>query len=355
MVLPRGEVFVHTRFPRRHAIGLIASVPLLLRDQAHAATRGIDESGFVPIGGIDQWISIQGRDVTNPAILFLHGGPGETRSPFLKEFAPWESDFTIVNWDQRGAGKTFGRHGASTPGMSTPEEAFDRLCQDVREVAEHACRRLKQKKVILVGHSWGTQLGFSAIKRWPQLFHAFVGTGYYVSWPESIRGQESWKRQQAVAANDPATIAALDESAKLPITDVKRYRTANKYRFGPADLKYLDTMSAFTGSPPFPEHGEVADWFGGMSFSTPRLMPVISAYDARKLGLDVPIPFFVIQGRDDHVTPSDAAANFVAEVTAPDKKYIPIEGGHFACFTNPTAFVAALRQYVHPIARNAKR
>ncbi len=345
---------MNARFPRRHAIGLISSAPILLFDQARAAARGIDESGFVSIGGIDQWISIQGRDTANPVILYLHGGPGEAQSPFLKEFVPWEADFTVVNWDQRGAGKTFGRNGPSTPGMSTPETALDRLCEDVRETAEYACRRLGQKKVVLVGQSWGTMLGFHSIKRWPHLFHAFVGTAHYVSWTESLRGQESWKRQQAVAANDQATIAALDEAAQLPETDTKRYRTANKYRWAPPDLAYFKIFNAFTGSPPFPEHGEVADWFGGMNFSSPKLLPVISSYDARTLGLDIPVPFFVIQGRDDHVTPFDVAEGYMAEIRAPAKKFIPIAGGHFACFTDSAGFVGALRQYVRPLAK-AKR
>jgi pimeloyl-ACP methyl ester carboxylesterase len=342
---------LNARLPRRHALGLIASAPLLLNHRARAAGRGIDETGFVSIGGIDQWIAIQGQDVANPAILYLHGGPGEAQSPFLKQFAPWQSDFTVVNWDQRGAGRTYGRNGDATPGMSPPEAAFDRMCEDVREVAEHTCRRLGQKKVILVGQSWGTQLGFSSIMKWPQLFHAYVGTAHYVSWPESIRGQESWKRQQAIAANDAATLTALDEAAQLPITDVKRYRTANQYRFAQADLDYIKRVLAFAGPPPYPKEGEVADWFHGNDFSAKNLMPIIPSYDARKLGLDVPIPFFIFQGRDDHVTPFDVADRYFTEVRAAVKRFVPLAGGHFGCFTDTEGFLAALRRHVRPIAK----
>src|SRR5882757_6619255 len=90
---------------------------LLLARPALAATP-IDEQGFVPIGGIDQWIAIQGSDLRNPVILFLHGGPGESQSPFLQDFQPWLKDFTVVNWDQRGAGKTYEKHGAATPALT---------------------------------------------------------------------------------------------------------------------------------------------------------------------------------------------------------------------------------------------
>jgi fermentation-respiration switch protein FrsA (DUF1100 family) len=58
----------------------------------------------------------------------------------------------------------------------------------------------------------------------------------------------------------------------------------------------------------------------------------------------------VIQGRDDHIAPFEVAKTYVAEVRAPKKAFIPIAGGHWACFTNVTAFLEALRENVRPLA-----
>ena len=124
-----------------------------------------------------------------------------------------------MNWDQRGSGRTYGKNGPSTPGMSTPEEALERVSQDVREVAEYAHRRLHTKKIILVGQSWGAELGLRVVKRWPELFHAFVGTGQPVSWHLKMESQERWAREQATAAGDQATLKALDDTASLPESD----------------------------------------------------------------------------------------------------------------------------------------
>src|SRR4051812_9963694 len=99
----RGSTDVNRSTTRRHAMGLMAATPVLFSQWASARARGIDETGFVSIGGIEQWIAIQGSDVRNPVILFLHGGPAEAQSPFLKAFVPWQADFTVVNWDQRGS------------------------------------------------------------------------------------------------------------------------------------------------------------------------------------------------------------------------------------------------------------
>jgi pimeloyl-ACP methyl ester carboxylesterase len=309
----------------------------------------INEQGFVHIGGIDQWIAIQGSDAKNPVILFLHGGPGEAQSPFLKEFLPWEQSFTVINWDQRGAGKTYGKNGSSTPGMSKPDMVLDRLAEDAREVAEYACKRLSKKKIILVGQSWGAELGMVVVKRRPELFYAFVGTGQPVSWPLKIEAMERWARQQATANGDQETLKALRDTASLPVTDRRRINATRKYRMAPSDLEYAKTLEAFVGPPPLPKQGDVPDWIAGGAFSDSKLSPVEFSLDLRKLGLDVPVPFFVIQGRDDHIAPSEVARAYVAEIRAPKKAFIPIAGGHFACFTNPQEFVAALVKYVMPL------
>jgi hypothetical protein len=115
----------------------MAGMPVLLSERSRAAARAVDETGFVRIGGIDQWVGIQGRDIRNPASLYLHGGPGEAQSPFLKEFVPWETDFTVVNWDQRGSGRTYGKNGPATPGMSTPEMALERVSQDAESAQRY--------------------------------------------------------------------------------------------------------------------------------------------------------------------------------------------------------------------------
>jgi proline iminopeptidase len=341
---------VTTTITRRRAIGLAAAAPTLLSRRSLAAAAAVGETGFVRIGGIDQWVGIQGRDLRNPAILYLHGGPGEAQSPFLKEFVPWETDFTLVNWDQRGSGRTYGKNGPSTPGMSTPEMALERVSQDAREVAEYACKRLSSKKIILVGQSWGAELGLHVVKRWPELFHAFVGTGQPVSWHLKIQSQERWAREQATAAGDQETLKALSDTASLPESDRRRIMASGKYRMAPTDLEYVKVITAFIGPPPLPTHGDAADWIAGGRFTGEKLAPVEYSLDARKLGLDFPIPFFVIQGRDDHIAPFEVARAYVAEVRAPKKAFIPIAGGHWACFTNATAFVAALRQHVRPLA-----
>jgi pimeloyl-ACP methyl ester carboxylesterase len=333
---------------RRQVTLALVTLPILSVGYAKAGGLGIDESGFFKIGGIDQWISIQGRDKTRPVILYLHGGPAEAQSPFLKEFLPWQEDFTVVNWDQRGSGKTYGRNGASTPGMDTTESAVERLTTDAIEVATTVSKRLAKTKLILVGQSWGTILGLHVVKRRPDLFNAFVGTGQFVNWARGLQELERLARLEAADAHDQDTLKSLDEVAALPPTDMRRVGASGKYRMVAADLDYLKIQREFVGAPPPPTSGDVADWIAGGGFSLPKLLPAIFSFDALSYAPELPVPFFVIQGQDDHVAPAVLARDYVSHVRAPRKAFTAIPGGHFACFTSPGDFVAALRKHLQP-------
>src|SRR4029450_655614 len=84
------------------------------RDYAITSPNGIDEAKYVEVGGIRQWITIRGEDRNNPVLLFLHGGPGDATNPWgYAGFRSWLKAFTVVQWDQRGAGRTLGKNGAS--------------------------------------------------------------------------------------------------------------------------------------------------------------------------------------------------------------------------------------------------
>jgi pimeloyl-ACP methyl ester carboxylesterase len=98
---------------------------------------GIYEESYVRIGGIDQWVTIHGDNQANPILLFVHGGPGDVTNPWtFVLFRSWRRHFTIVQWDQRGAGKTLGRSGPDI----APTITIDRMVQDGLELTEQVVK-----------------------------------------------------------------------------------------------------------------------------------------------------------------------------------------------------------------------
>ena len=184
------------------------------RDYAVTTPNGIDEATYVKIGGIEQWITIRGEDRKNPVLLLLHGGPGDATNPWgYAGFRNWLKYFTVVQWDQRGAGRTFGRNGAAAASTITVE----RMVQDGVELAELLSKRLQKEKIVLVGHSWGSTLGVFMVKARPELFHAFVGTGqvadparnYAVAYAALVEKASREGNARAVRRTEGSRAAAL--------------------------------------------------------------------------------------------------------------------------------------------------
>jgi len=248
------------------------------------AAEAIDETGYVSIGGIDQWVAILGQDRANPAILYLHGGPGEAQSPFLKTFAPWEHDFTVINWDQRGAGKTFEKNGEATPDLT-----LDRLTADAMEVTRYALNRLGKRKLILVGQSFGAMLGLMVAKRAPELYYAFVGTGQFVNNALTMEYRERWAREQAAATHDAAGLKALDDVQTLSVNDWKRIGASRKWIMSPPDQAYLKLQTEFMGSPDHPKP-EAQAWVKGYGFESSKVGKESIVYDAMTEAKSLPVP-----------------------------------------------------------------
>lgn len=322
----------------RRTLFIGAGAAVLSHEATSAAPGPIDEAGFVPIGGIDQWVSIRGRNAQNPALLFVHGGPAQPQSLFPEELASWEADFTVIRWDQRGSGKTFGKYGTATPDMTT-----DRLAQDGLEVADYARRRLGKRKIILVAHSWGTALGLRILKRRQDPFAAFFGVSQLTSWERMIQDRNAWTRKQATAAGDTATLKALDEVSKLPMTDSRTLHVSDKWASSESDQAWMNARQKFLSSPPPALKKEATDFMSGIMFTGDKLFPTMMSFDARKLITEFTIPFFVLQGRDDHMVSFDDAKAYVADVRAPAKEFIPVDGGHFAIFTNSGQVLGVIR------------
>lgn len=339
------------RLTRRHLFGLAAAPAVMaLAPAACVSLRPIADEGFTPIGGIEQWIAIRGRNRSQTPLLFLHGGPGEAQSAFLPVFAPWEERFVVAQWDQRGTGRTFGKNGTATPNMT-----LEQLTRDVVEVTQYVLGRLNARKLVLVGHSWGTILGMSAIRLRPELFHAFVGTGQVVSGTEIIENMRSSAIARAQAAGDDQSATAIKalNLRDVDLSDMSELGILFKWAgpFPAVDLDFLRKRGALLGSPQNPASVAAADFYASnpdprnpaaRPFSLLKLWRYVYGFDARSAGYDLSIPFFVIQGRDDTRTPSEAAHAFVNQVRAPLKGYTAIDGGHFACFSNPAGFLDAL-------------
>lgn len=310
---------------------------------------GIQEGAYVAIGGIPQWIQIRGEDRGNPVLLFVHGGPGASTIPVSSSWQPWEKYFTVVQWDQRGAGRTLRQAGRAV----APTMTIDRFVNDGIEVAEYLRRRLHASKILLVGHSWGSFIGYQMAMRRPDLFSAFVGTGQLLGGENAhyvFEMRYAKLRALAVANHDDRAVAALDAMTRPEgHPDFRQVIRWSKHLGVPLD----EMGNHFLIPPPFMPDFSLVDWYyylNGYAFSGPRIEPQLGGRSLTALGRQFPIPVFFFEGTADGLTPMAPAEKFAGELEAPHKEFVRFEGAnHFLPFDRADEFLSALRQRVLPV------
>ncbi|MNO34544.1 hypothetical protein D3C76_245810 [compost metagenome] len=102
-----------------------------------------------------------------------------------------------------------------------------------------------------------------------------------------------------------------------------------------------------------PEHkfSDLIDFFKGMNFSLDHLFDELITFDFNKVGLCFDLPFFIMHGEKDIITPAVTAKAYFDKIEAPSKEYVLIRNaGHLACFARPEQFLEELIKRVRPLA-----
>jgi pimeloyl-ACP methyl ester carboxylesterase len=310
-----------------------------------APTR-VEDARFVSLGNIDQWITIRGDNAQSPILLLLHGGPGDVQSQYVAVYAPYERDFVLVQWDQRGAGKTYAKYRDSTPDLT-----LDRVAKDGIELTEYLRRRFTGNSIILLGHSWGSVIATEMVRARPELFAAYVGTGQVASWAESAHAQLEFLRAKARETGNAAVIATLDSIGTVDPTNATQYFTATRplRNYIPdSDKAWFSRMRTLVRDSLGMTESDLATLGAGMTFSGRTLLPTQMREQLSTLALRFELPYFVVQGEHDWFTPTSPAKSYFEKVVAPRKQMVVLEdAGHFALVTHVPAFIAALRSMLN--------
>ncbi|MFZ6708123.1 alpha/beta fold hydrolase [Undibacterium sp. TC9W] len=297
-----------------------------------SATQAINEEGFVELGGIPQWVTIKGSRCSNPVILVVHGGPGNTMSPYgTAIYGAWEKDYTVVQWDQRGAGKTFGKN---KPGEETPL-TIAQMADDGVALAAYLTQHLGKKKIILTGSSWGSILGAQMSLSKPELFYAYVGTSQVVSYKANQASSYKQVLHLAQAAGDQETATKVSALGPPPWTNPRNFgilrKAIRKYealRTDPAPKTW------WASDPAYATPAALADYEAGEDYSFLKFVGykgdgMFSTVNFPATANKFAIPVFFVQGAEDLLTMPEITKQYVDSITAPQKEYIVVpRAGH---------------------------
>lgn len=315
---------------------------------------GVEEAKTMRIGGIDQFVTIRGRDRRNPVLLVLHGGPGYVEAPLSWWYAhPWEEYFTVVEWDQRGAGKTYL---LNDPKVVGPTMTPQRMNDDVDEMVQRLRQDLGKKKIFVIGHSWGSYLGTELAKRHPEWLHAYIGVGQVASAPESERRGYAFALAEAEKAGDQKAIAELKAIAPYPRPNAPLSAIATSHRwidaFGGVMAYRHDQQDESHAARLSPDYGdaEAPHVYDGNEASEEKLLAFVLGIDESK-STTFACPILLFEGRHDRTVNSDLAFEWLKTVKAPTKRFVWFEdSAHEPMSEEPGKFLNALLRYARPLA-----
>lgn len=330
------------------------------RRDAHSinSARGIDSIEFIQIGGINQALQIRGQNIDNPVLLFLHGGPGYTEMPVSYLFQdPWEYYFTVVQFDQRFAGKTYYANNEQT---APEKDSIDLRINDVIEIAEYLRKRFKQKKVVLLGHSWGSILGINTIKKRPDLFSVYVGVGQVVNFMagEKIGYHKTLSlAKESGNVKDTETLQALTPYPDMVVDyyedigdDMMTLRFfQGKYGIG------MPTSFAENFQIIFSPNYSISDlrYYFNDIFRINRvpMKYIVEEFDLYDIGPEYSVPTIFIIGDKDWTTPVQLMEEIYPEVISPLKElHIISDAGHNTMVDNQSEFLDVMLKSVLPLA-----
>ncbi|MBA3895784.1 MAG: alpha/beta hydrolase [Sphingomonadaceae bacterium] len=316
---------------------------------------GVQESFVATLGGARQVVSVRGADRANPILLFIHGGPGSPEMHIAWSFErPWEDYFTVVQWDQRGAGMSFP---LNDPKTLAPTLTPERYRDDAIELIELLRKKYGKRKIFVLGHSWGSIVGLSVAAKRPDLLYAYIGMGQLIDFRENERVGYDWTLARARADGNADAVRELEAIRPYPAAgpfDVVRLGVERKWNVHYGGLAWgrQDGDFYLHAGRLSPEH-TLADRKAidaGSDFSIATLFPRLADVTFAPLTrLDVPIVLFL--GRHDYTTPAPIAAAWLERLKAPDKKATWFEhSAHLPMIEEPGRVFAALLEQVRPLA-----
>lgn len=319
------------------AIARPASTAPILGTESPA--RSIAELTTLPIGGHQQAMMIRGRDIENPVLLYLTGGPGGTDIGAMRGDVGLEEHFVAATWEQRGAGKSYG---ALDP---TDTFTLSQMVSDTLEVTEYLRERFDEDKIFLVGQSWGSTLGALAVAQRPDLFHAFIGVGQMVSqretdimfWEDALAWSESTGRNEVADT--------LRRNGPPPYDDVNDYAPVVSYEHDWNAYPEFDATNEMPAILFVPEYTlmDRINAFRGFLDTNATLYPQLQGIDFREDLPNLEVPYYMVLGEHEARGRDVLAREWFEQLEAPFKELIEFGGaGHRAHFDRPGLFAEVM-------------
>lgn len=287
------------------------------------AVNSIDSIEAITLGGIKQWISLRSKNTLNPILLCLHGGPGTAQIAFSRKLqSALDNDFIVVNWDQRGAGRSYSSR------IKAEDMRIEKFVLDAEELAEVLLRRFGQEKLFLLGHSWGSIIGVYLAAKRPDLLWAYVGVGQIADMTRGEKLSYEFTINEAKRIGNQKAVRELSRIGEPPYLNLRDGGIQRKWldKFG-GQIMNGSAIGMFIRNLSLRDLGlfGITKFICGAAFSLRNLEEQQNLVNLFKDVLKINAPVFFCCGRRDYNTPFELALEYLEKLNAPLKEIVWFE------------------------------
>jgi pimeloyl-ACP methyl ester carboxylesterase len=324
-----------------------ASTPPIVDEHGERLPGSVASLEQIELRGTKQWILLRGARSSAPVLLWLHGGPGGSAIGWNRKYLQaLEEDVVFVDWEQRGAGKSY--HAADFDTITVQDYVDDTIA-----LSEYLTARFNTPKIVLVGHSWGSTIGLMAADQRPDLYHCFVGIAQQVNSVENDTMGYHMVLERAREKGDRKVVDKLTKQGPPPYS--KEQSGAYKTLFSrlpgcpPSICSKISMLAAFV-----PQEYSLLDSLRavrGVFKGTNDVYPQLVDLDVERDIPQLEIPVLFVAGRYDYIHMQDIAFRYYQSLRAPVKRFYWFEhSGHFPCYQEPERFRQLMRSEILPLA-----
>jgi proline iminopeptidase len=301
------------------------------------------------LGGIEQSVTIRGRNIKAPILILLNGGPGmDAIGMWRNHNAALEDHFVVVHWTQRGSGRSY------SSDIPIKSMTISQFVADLEQLIGVLKRRFRQEKVVLAGHSWGTSIGVAYAQAHPEDLSAYVGIGQIANGAEGERRTYAFTLAEAKRRGNAEALADLKKIGPPPYPiDSLLIQRGWLEKFGGAWHEPRSLLQLMLTSYKASE----MTWYdgvkfnAGIDFSLNVLGPEIDKVDWMDKATRFAVPIFIVSGRYDRNTDANLAHEYFDKIEAPAKQFKWFEkSAHSPPFEEPQAFNDFMIKEVLPVA-----
>ncbi|MEY8371098.1 alpha/beta hydrolase [Aerococcaceae bacterium 50-4] len=304
---------------------------------------GVQESHFLRLNDVDQYVYEVGQGDDLPVAIFLHGGPGFSYTDQADSLAGLADEVNLLFWDQLGAGETY-------TGNPSVEPTMTDLQASLSDLVAYAKARYGVDQVGIIGHSWGSALGSAYARENPDDVAFYVGIGQVVTPVEDEAVALSQTRDLAASVGRQDLIDQLagisgdypdpDDFLTLAYDAATLRSVQAELGFGTVDfVQYLPLLLTGQTAELSDSNQEMLDRL----LLSQRLYRELLATDFYEGGLEFKMPFYLISGENDIQVPTSQAETLIDAVQAPTKDITVIpDAGHTPMIDQETIFMQTM-------------